>query len=104
MWYLCIIPVYNPALLPIGGVVPLCSVENEKWTNALMKDDDFRHNIFRTAKNGGRWMANRRRGNEKMRSNVLFEWLDMMIDFGDALECAEIDGRIQQIVWKYNFL
>lgn len=39
-----------------------------------------------------------------MLSNVLFEWLDMMIDFGDALECAEIDGRIQQIVWKYNFL
>ena len=104
MWYLCIIPVYNPALLPIGGFVPLCSVENEKWTNTVMKDDDFRHNIFHTAKNGGRWMANRRRGNEKMRSNVLFEWLDMMIYFGDALECAEIDGRIQQIVWKYNFL
>ena len=69
-----------------------------------MKDDDFRHNIFHAAKNGGRWRANRRRGNEKMRSNVLLEWLDMMIEFGDALECAEIGGRIQQIVWKYNFL
>ena len=69
-----------------------------------MKDDDFSHNIFHTAKNGGRWRANRRRGKKKMRSNVLLEWLDMMIELGDALECAEIDGRIQQIAWKYNVL
>ena len=38
-----------------------------------------------------------------MRSNALLEWLDMMIEFGNALEYAEMNGRIQQIAMKRCF-